>query len=130
MPHSNDTSNSPVRILILESDRLPRSHDGHNSTSVAASFQHLFTEVGKSQSPPISVEIESEYIVGKSDDPNADDGGNLPDIDLLEGFKGVLITGSKHDAHGDARWIKKLVGWLRGEWNLAREGDNDTDGGD
>lgn len=119
MPHAYDEDNSPVRILILESDRLPRSHDGHNSTSVAASFQHLFTKVGKTQSPPISVEVESEYIVGKSDDPDGK-GGKLPSLDVLKNFKGVLITGSRHDAHGDAPWIEELVKWLKGMFLLGR----------
>jgi hypothetical protein len=42
-------------------------------------------------------------------------GGKVPKYEEFEGVKGVLITGSMYDAHGDDQWILDLLALLRGE---------------
>lgn len=109
----------PIKLLVLETDILPGSRDSpkgdENGTgSIGSAFQSLFTHVGQHQDPPLAVDVSSIYIVGNTDDPSQNHQGKLPELKEMKDYDGVLITGSKHDAHGDSEWIIKLLDWLRG----------------
>jgi GMP synthase-like glutamine amidotransferase len=88
-----------LHILILETDVLPA-----NSGNPTTAFQELFARVGREQTRKIAVETSSVYVVE----------GKLPPIDDVRKYDGILITGSKHDAHGDDKWILNLIKWLQG----------------
>lgn len=112
----------PIKLLVLETDILPGSRDcpmkgdENGAGSIGSAFQSLFTHVGQRQDPPLSVEVSSIYIVGNTDDPSQSHEGRLPELKEMKDYDGVLITGSKHDAHGDSEWIVKLLDWLRGTY--------------
>lgn len=76
-------------------------------------FENLFSRVGSALSPPIDTQVTPCYVVGNND-PSLEEDGRLPEVSELGGYDGVLITGSKYDAHGDNLWILKLMEWIQG----------------
>ncbi|KAI5795667.1 class I glutamine amidotransferase-like protein [Geopyxis carbonaria] len=104
-----------LSILLLETDTLPvPDRSDHDRPSSA--FHKLLTRCGTTQNPPISVSLTPCYVVGPDSDPSVESHPELPDISSLDKYTGVLITGSKHDAHDNAPWIRALLAWLRDAW--------------
>ncbi|TGZ76747.1 class I glutamine amidotransferase-like protein [Ascodesmis nigricans] len=137
---------TPIRILVLETDIHPHHHhpkispsnnSSSNSTSnpessssttdltcagkgtgsIASGFQSLLSRIGQEQHPPLKVDVSSVYVVGDEDDPSGErKAGKLPSVGEMAEFDAVLVTGSKHDAHGESGWILRLLGWLKEVW--------------
>lgn len=101
-----------VKILVLETDIQPLV--GSDKGDIGKAFQELFSRVGKMRTPLLPVSVTSHYVVGNMSDSDAPYGGELPTIDALLEYHGILITGSKYCAHGDAPWILNLMTWLKG----------------
>jgi hypothetical protein len=112
------TMSTSIRLLILETDTpLPPIHSERGG--YAAIFQELLRKVGGELSPPIDVHVTPCYVVGNND-PSSPEDGALPDISECATYNGVLITGSKYDAHGNNPWILKLVQWIQGRLLFRR----------
>ncbi|RPB14003.1 GMP synthase [Morchella conica CCBAS932] len=105
---------SSVRILVLETD-YPLAPIHSTRGSYGEIFGKLFSKVGSELDPPIDVETVPCYVVGHEDSTSKET-GELPDIKEVEEYDGILITGSKYDAHGDDPWIHRLIEWIRTAW--------------
>lgn len=101
-------SNHPGRItvLVLETDEVfPDTRD--RKGSFGQIFHDVFSKAGEEHDPKLELQTKIKFVV-------ENEGGHVPEgFADLEGVQGVLITGSKWDAHGDDEWIVKLVGWIQ-----------------
>lgn len=43
------------------------------------------------------------------------EGGRIPSIEDVDDIHAVVLSGSKHDAHGDDEWIVKLIAFIQRE---------------
>jgi hypothetical protein len=92
-----------IHLLVLETDTpLPKIYKERGS--FADIFHELFQKAAKSMKPPVQVETSSYYVVGDEPDYPAS----------LDGVNAILLTGSKFDAHGNDKWIHKLISFTRG----------------
>jgi hypothetical protein len=104
--HFKPTIDSAViKIFVLETDE---SHPERESFGEIL-HQH-FAEAGAKHRPPLGVETEQEFVV-------TDMGGRIPKIEEFEGYDGLLITGSRYDAHGNDQWILDLLALLKGMYD-------------
>lgn len=111
-----------VRLLILETDQ-PLSPINSSRGGYGNLFQQLFSSVGSDLDPAIDVHVTPCYVVGNNDSSSEED-GSLPDISTLNNYDGVVITGSKYDAHGDNPWILRLIKWIQGPPSIQNRHDN------
>jgi hypothetical protein len=110
-PSAHSTTGSDhaerITILVLETDSVFPDTKARKGT-FGHIFHEVFAQAGREHDPAIEVETRMKFVV-------ADEGGDVPvDLDILDGVQGVLITGSKWDAHGDQAWILGLLDWVRG----------------
>ncbi|KAJ3177995.1 hypothetical protein HDU85_005715 [Gaertneriomyces sp. JEL0708] len=94
-----------VRLLVLEADTPQDIHDEHSS--YAELFADILNRAADQQN--INLDMTSRYIV-------RDNHCNLPDEEEMNEFQSVLISGSRHDAHGDEEWVLRLRDWIRRVW--------------
>jgi hypothetical protein len=95
-------------MLVLETDQT-FSSTGSKKGSFGQIFHDLFTKAGQQHAPPLEIETLMKFIV----EP---EGGSMPTEEEVGNVDAVLITGSKYDAHGDDRWIVKLIERIRSGW--------------
>lgn len=105
-----------VKMIVLEVDE-PHPDDQKEKGTLGEILEKHFVNAGKNHDPPLGVEVDMRYIV-------EEDGGKIPSVEEFEGVRGILITGSMYDAHGDNPWILKLMELIK------REFSNDRDGAD
>lgn len=115
-------------MLVLETDYTFKSVSERKGGTVGKILHDVFAEAGRQHEPPCKntittfytreptrltfnlVEIETimKFVV-------EDEGGQIPPVNDLDDINAVLLTGSKYDAHGDDKWILKLLKWIQGE---------------
>jgi hypothetical protein len=96
-----------VKMIVLEVDE-PHPDDQKEKGSLGEILERHFIKAGKNHDPPLGVEVDMRYIV-------EDNGGKIPSVEEFEGVRGILITGSTYDAHGDDKWIIKLMDLIKRE---------------
>jgi hypothetical protein len=94
-----------VKMIVLEVDE-PHPDDQKEKGSLGEILERHFVKAGKNHDPPLGVEVDMRYIV-------EDNGGKIPSVEEFEGVRGILITGSTYDAHGDDKWIMKLMDLIK-----------------
>lgn len=100
-------------MLVLETDS-PHPDIKDKKGGYSDILNSLFKVAGKEHDPPLKIETEMHYVVN---DPENDHHGHVPQVsDIDPSIKAILITGSMYDAHGDNRWIKELLHFLRVLW--------------
>ena len=95
-----------VRMIVLETDQ-PHPDDHDEKGSLGEILHDHFTRAGEDHEPPLGIETDQIFVVKEK-------GGRVPKVEEFEGVRGVLITGSMYDAHGDEEWILELLDLLRG----------------
>jgi GMP synthase-like glutamine amidotransferase len=98
--------------MVLETDE-PHPDDHHEKGSLGEILHDHFVRAGKRHDPELGIETDQVFVVTEK-------GGRIPSAAEFTGVKGVLITGSMYDAHGDDQWIKDLLKLLKGEWARPR----------
>jgi hypothetical protein len=102
------TSKLPmVKMIVLEVDE-PHPDDQKEKGSLGEILERHFIKAGQNHDPPLGVEVDQRFIV-------EDKGGKIPSVEEFEGVRGILITGSMYDAHGDDEWILKLIDLIKRE---------------
>jgi hypothetical protein len=96
-----------VKMIVLEVDE-PHPDDQKEKGRLGEILERHFIKAGKNHDPPLGVEVDMRYIV-------EDNGGKIPSVEEFEGVRGILITGSTYDAHGDDEWIIKLMDLIKRE---------------
>jgi GMP synthase-like glutamine amidotransferase len=110
---SSDDQPGAIRMLVLETDE-PHPETREKKGSFGDIFAQLFTDAGKEHTPPLAVKTDMRYIV---DDPDNDHHGHVPRAsEIGKDVTAILITGSLYDAHGDNKWILKLMELLEALW--------------
>ncbi|KAH7304078.1 class I glutamine amidotransferase-like protein [Stachybotrys elegans] len=105
MQHYKPTIDAPVvRIFVLETDETHPERE-----SFGELLHKHFSEAGKKHHPPLGVETEQRFVVTSK-------GGTIPAVDDFDGYDGLLITGSRFDAHGNDQWILDLLELLKTLW--------------
>lgn len=102
-----------VKMIVLEVDQ-PHPDDQKEKGSLGEILERHFIKAGKNHDPPLGVEVDMRYIVEEN-------GGKIPSVEEFEGVRGILITGSTYDAHGDNEWIIKLMDLIKRESTLGVE---------
>lgn len=108
---SHKAHKNVVRLMVLETDK-PHEDTETKRGSFGEILHNHFTKAGEEHDPPLGVETDMVYIV-------TEEGGRMPKLEEFDGFNGILITGSKYDAHGDNPWILDLLKLLRSKFKLA-----------
>jgi GMP synthase-like glutamine amidotransferase len=104
--HYRPTIDAPViKIFVLETDTTHPQQD-----SFAQILHDFMSKAGAAHHPPLGVETEQELIVPQM-------GGRMPKIEEFDGYDGLLITGSRYDAHSDEPWVLELLELLRSTHN-------------
>lgn len=96
-----------VKMIVLEVDE-PHPDDLEEKGSLGKILERHFVRAGRNHDPPLGVEVDQRFVV-------EDKGGKIPSVEEFEGVKGILITGSMYDAHGDEEWILKLMDLIKRE---------------
>ncbi|KAI0395851.1 putative class I glutamine amidotransferase [Xylariaceae sp. FL0594] len=96
---------APIRLAILETD-TPVTGIKAKYGSYGGVFTDLFRRACADLNPPVS--LESQLSLSSHDIVNDLDA--YPD---LESIDAVLITGSKHNAFDDNKWIVRLVEYTK-----------------
>ena len=96
-----------IRMIVLETDE-PHPDDHREKGSLGELAHDHFARAGKAHDPPLGIETDQIFVVTEK-------GGRIPKVEEFEGVKGVLITGSMYDAHGDDEWILQLLDLLKSE---------------
>ena len=104
-----------VKMIVLEVDE-PHPDDQKEKGSLGEILERHFIKAGKNHDPPLGVEVDMRYIVEEN-------GGKIPSVEEFEGVRGILITGSTYDAHGDNEWIIKLMDLIKRESTLGVEAE-------
>ena len=107
MPKDDNTELPMVRMIVLETDE-PHPDDHHEKGSLGEILHRHFVTAGERHDPPLGIDTDMIFVVKEK-------GGRIPKKEEFDGVKGVLITGSMYDAHGDDEWIVDLLDLLRGE---------------
>lgn len=94
-------------MVVLETDE-PHPDDHHEKGSLGEILHRHFKQAGDRHDPPLGIETDQIFVVKEK-------GGRIPAVEEFDGVKGVLITGSMYDAHGDEEWILKLLDLLKSE---------------
>ncbi|KFA70251.1 hypothetical protein S40285_07890 [Stachybotrys chlorohalonatus IBT 40285] len=103
--HFRPTIDAPViKLFVLETDETAPEQE-----SFAEILHNHMSKAGASHHPPLGIETEQELVVPEL-------GGRVPKYEEFEGYDGLLITGSRYDAHGDDQWIMDLLDLLRELW--------------
>lgn len=107
-----------VRMLVLETDQVMDSTAERKGT-FGQIFHDLFEKAGNEHNPPLEVETVMKYVVES-------DGGKIPDPEDIkkDDIHAILLSGSKHDAHGDDAWIVKLVEYVQSQATRLRASAN------
>lgn len=96
-----------VKMIVLEVDE-PHPDDHKEKGSLGEILERHFIKAGQNHDPPLGIEADQRFVV-------EDKGGKIPSVEEFEGVKGILITGSTYDAHGDDEWIVKLRDLIKSE---------------
>jgi GMP synthase-like glutamine amidotransferase len=100
-------------MLVFETDN-PHPETKEQKGSFGDIFNQLFTDAGNEHVPPLGVETDMLYVV---DDPDNDHHGHVPQVsEIGKDVNAILITGSLYDAHGNNKWILKLMELLEALW--------------
>jgi hypothetical protein len=105
---NTSSSIEKVRIIVLETDE-PHPDDHREKGSLGELMHDHFVRTGEAHDPPLGVETDQIFVVTEK-------GGRIPTVEEFDGVKGVLITGSMFDAHGDNEWILQLLDLLKSEF--------------
>ncbi|KAH8732877.1 class I glutamine amidotransferase-like protein [Phaeosphaeriaceae sp. PMI808] len=98
-----------VRMLVLETDE-PHPDTQIERGSFGDILNQFLVNAGEAHTPKLGIETVMQYIV----EPN---GGQIPKREeITEDIHAVLITGSEWDAHGDDKWIRKLIDLIQYLW--------------
>lgn len=92
--------------MVLETDE-PHPDTQSERGSFGQILHHHFAKAGAEHHPPLAVETNQVFVVTER-------GGRMPDKEELDGYDGLLITGSMYDAHGEDPWILELLALLKG----------------
>ncbi|QPG95512.1 hypothetical protein C2857_001040 [Epichloe festucae Fl1] len=106
--HRPTADSSVVRIMVLETDE-PHPDTQSERGSFGQILHHHFAKAGAEHHPPLAVETNQVFVVTER-------GGRMPDKEELDGYDGLLITGSLYDAHGENPWILELLALLKDVW--------------
>ncbi|KAF2874715.1 class I glutamine amidotransferase-like protein [Massariosphaeria phaeospora] len=98
-----------VRMLVLETDEThPDTYE--EKGSFGEILHDLLQKAGAEHDPQLGIETMMQYVV-------EDDGGRVPEpADITDDIHAILITGSEYDAHGDVKWVLKLVDLIQHIW--------------
>ncbi|KAL4758010.1 type 1 glutamine amidotransferase [Aspergillus foveolatus] len=103
------TPSAPIiRLMVLETDKPHPDTYSERGTFGKIVHEH-FATAGRAHKPPVGVETDQVFVVSEQ-------GGRIPSLKELDGFDGLLITGSLYDAHGDNEWILQLLELLKTLW--------------
>jgi GMP synthase-like glutamine amidotransferase len=91
-----------VRMFVLETDE-PHADTSKEKGSFGEVLDVLFKEAGDEHNPTLGIETVMQYVV-------EDNGGKVPQFEEIgKDIHAILITGSVYDAHGNDKWIIKLI---------------------